>query len=70
MKYTTVTVSGVIISIGKTTGVRGYTETLLESFLPDEKEIDEKGEGWTDNWIKENNKRMTAICKFLNANKL
>ena len=57
MKYTTVKISGIITQIAKKTDVEGYTEGILEIFYPDEE---------AENWIEENNKRMTAICNFLN----
>lgn len=65
-KYTTVTISGIITGIALETDVKGYTEGVLEVFLPDE-DMPEKE---VSKWVKENNKRMKAICKFLNENKL
>lgn len=66
MKYITQSISGIITQIAKPTKIKGYTEGVIESFLPDE--------GLTPSqekeWIKENNKRMNAICKFLNDNNL
>ena len=63
--YTTVKISGIITQIA-TTEIKGYTIGVLEVFLP-EKEMKEKEE---KQWIKSNNKRMEAICKFLNENNL
>lgn len=67
MKYTTVKISNIIIQIAKQTEIKGYTEGILEVFLPDENIMTAKQE---KQWIKDNNKRMKAICKFLNDNDL
>lgn len=66
MAYQTFKAHGVIISIGATTDVPGYTKTVLESFLPSDEELKAWNEKKTNKWIKSNNKRMEAICKFLN----
>jgi hypothetical protein len=66
-KYTTVEVSGIITQIAKPTEVKGYTEGIIEVFLPDENSMTDKE---CNAWIKDNNKRMKAICKFLNENNL
>lgn len=39
----------------------------MEVFLPDENSLTD---GEANKWIRDNNKRMTAICKFLNENNL
>lgn len=66
-KYTTVKVSGIITQIAKTTDIKGYTEGVLEVFLPDEDKMTDKE---SRQWIKENNLRMEKICAFLNENDL
>lgn len=63
-KYITVKISGIIIQVAKATEVKGYTEGILEVFFPDPP-LKNPGK-----WIKENNTRMEAICKFLNDNNL
>lgn len=65
-KYTTVSISGIITQIAKPTKIDGYTEGVIEVFLPDDG-LTQKEE---KEWIKENNKRMEAICDFLNKNNL
>ena len=65
-KYVTVTVHKVIISIAKPTDIEGYTVGVLESFLPDDEELKKMSEKEIKKWVKENNSRMKAICKFLN----
>lgn len=65
-KYVTVEISGIITTIGKEIKPN-YTEGLIEVFLPDETKMTAKQE---QEWTKENNKRMKAICKFLNDNNL
>lgn len=65
-KYTTVEVGGIITQIATKTNIEGYTEGLLEVFIPDN--LVEKKE--TEKWIKENNIRMSKICKLLNDNNL
>jgi hypothetical protein len=69
-KYVTVEISGVINQIAKEPDVKGYTEGVLECFMPDGKEIRKLSKKQTALWIKENNNRMNAICKFLNENDL
>jgi len=66
-KYTTVKVSGIVIQVAKKTILEGYTEGLIEAFLPDETKMTDKE---INTWIKINNKRMLAICEFLNENDL
>jgi hypothetical protein len=66
-KYTTVEISGIVTQIAKVTDIKGYTEGILECFLPEENELTDEQ---TDKWVKDNNKRMRAICHFLNKNNL
>jgi hypothetical protein len=66
MKYTTVEISGIIMQVALKTDIKGYTEGVIEAFLP-ESGLSEKEERA---WIIKNNKRMKAICKFLNENNL
>lgn len=66
-KYVTVEVSNIIIQIAKPTDIPGYAEGIIEVFLPDETKMTEKEQA---DWEKANNKRMKAICKFLNENNL
>jgi hypothetical protein len=61
-KYITVKVHGIIMQVAMV--IEGsYTEGVIECFLPDENTLTEKEE---QEWIKQNNKRMAAICDFLN----
>jgi hypothetical protein len=73
-KYITVTTSNIITQIAipvevvEHGGIIGtYSKGIIEVFLPDDKEWTDKD---ADVWIKENNKRMKAICDFLNRNNL
>ena len=68
MKYTTVEISGVITQIALKTEIEGYTEGIIEIFFPDN--IEKWSNKKSNKWIAENNKRMNAICKFLNENNL
>ena len=65
-KYKLVTVSTIHLSISVEL-LPGYFENILETFLPDESNMSKKEE---KAWIKQNNKRMEAICQFLNENNL
>lgn len=67
MKYITSRVGNIITQIAKETDIVGYTEGIIEVFLPDETKMTNTE---CRKWIKENNKRMQAICKFLNENDL
>ncbi len=67
MKYTTVRVSNIITQIAEETDIIGYTKGVMEVFLPDTNDMTDKQ---VSLWIKQNNKRMRAICKFLNDNQL
>lgn len=66
-KYTIVSINSIIIQVALTTDVKGYTIGVIESMLPDENELTE---AQAKKWTLENNKRMKAICKFLNENNL
>lgn len=67
MKYVLSTIGGIHTQIAKPTEIEGYTEGVMEVFLPET-------EGWSESkinkWVAENNNRMEAICKFLNENEL
>ena len=62
-KYVTTKIGEIITRIAIETEVPGYTEGIMEVFLPDHERWSEKK---CNAWIKENNARMTAICNFLN----
>lgn len=64
MKYILIKFSSIIIQISKQTQINN-TEIILEATLPDIKNY-----MLQKRWIKESNKRMKAICKFLNENDL
>ena len=66
-KYITSEICGIITQIALRTEIAGYTEGVIESMLPD---TEKWKEGKIQLWIKENNRRMRAICKFLNKNNL
>ena len=65
-KYTTVTVSGVIIQVAETTKIKGYTKGVIESMLLTDKEMNGMTDRQINSWIRKNNKRMESICAFLN----
>ena len=66
-KYVTVEISGIVTQIAKELEP-GYTEGVIEIFFPDDDvKLTKKQQ---NAWIAENNKRMKAICKFLNENNL
>lgn len=65
-KYITVSISGIILSVSKTTEINGYTESVISCTLPDDG-LSSKEER---NWIAQNNYRMTKICQFMNENNL
>jgi hypothetical protein len=69
-KYITVSVSNIITQIAKETGIKGYTEGVIEVFFPDDSELEKWTEKETKEWERNNNKMMKAICKFLNENNL
>lgn len=66
-KYVSIKVSNIITQIAKETNIKGYTEGIIETFLPDAENMTAKEE---KRWIKQNNKRMQAICDFLNSKNL
>ncbi len=70
MKYTIVTTAGIHVQIAKETEIEGYTEGVMEIFFPDDEELKEWSDEQRDKWTAENNKRMEAICKFLNENNI
>ena len=67
MKYIVVYIGAIAIQIAVEKDIRGYTEGVLEAFLPE-------SEGWKSNqinrWTKQNNRRMEAICEMLNNKQL
>ena len=66
-KYVTVEIHGIITQIAKKLEP-GFTEGVIEIFFPDDDvKLTKKQQ---NAWIAENNKRMKAICKFLNENNL
>ena len=66
-KYVTVEIHGIVTQIAKKIAP-GYTEGVIEIFFPDDDvKLTKKQQ---NAWIAENNKRMKAICKFLNENNL
>jgi hypothetical protein len=69
-KYTPVKISGVVTQIARTTDTKGYTVGVIETFLPTDEELAKMTEKQQNAWVKENNKRMKAICDFLNENNL
>ena len=65
--YTTVEISGVIVRIAKRTNTDGYTVGVIESMLPSEEEMEEWTKSKIAEWTLDNNKRMIALCDFLNG---
>lgn len=63
MKYTTVKISGIIVSVARTTDLLGYTEGVIECFLPEAENMTGKE---IDAWTETNNKMMVDICALLN----
>lgn len=66
MKYIIIDIVGVFAAIGVKTDIEGYTINVLETVYPSDKELAEWNEKQSNEWIKTNNKRMQAICDFLN----
>lgn len=71
-KYICVSIGNIITQIAKQTETKNYTEGVLGSYLPDIDEVlpDKELKKEAKRWTKENNRRMIAICKFLNDNNL
>jgi len=69
-KYVTVVVSTIILQIAEETDIPGYTKGVIEAFLPDDEEVEKMSKKHEKAWIAANNKRMIAICNFLNENNL
>jgi len=69
-KYKIVKSGGLITQIVQETEIQGYTEGVLEIFLPDAEDLGKWTEKQIKKWNKENNIRMESICKFLNENNL
>jgi hypothetical protein len=69
-RYHIVLIGGIITQIATQTEVKGYTKGVIESFLPDDDELEKMSEQEEAGWIIENNRRMSAICQFLNDEKL
>lgn len=65
-KYKVEYIMGIANRISVSTDVDGYTIGVLEPFFPTAEEV----EDWTTKqhieWTKQNNKRLRAICNFLN----
>lgn len=71
MKYITVKVGKIINRIAKEVpGIPGYTEGVLEPFFPSDSDLDKMTKEEEAAWVRANNKRMSAICKFLNERDL
>jgi hypothetical protein len=71
MKYQLITVSGVHVSIGKQIGDNpNYTESIIDTVFPTDREIDTWSGKRLMAWQKHNNKRMLAIKDFLNNSNL
>jgi hypothetical protein len=66
-KYVLVTVSGIHIAIGRSMGISGYTESVLESVLPSDEELERMSDQDCESLIIKNNKMMQSVCKFLNS---
>lgn len=69
-QYVTVKTFDVITQIAEGSEIEGYTVGVLEIFFPDDSEINAWNKKEHKNWIESNNKRMTAICNFLNEKQL
>jgi hypothetical protein len=69
-KYILTTIAGIHTSIALTTDTSGYSIGVLEVFFPDEEEVKKWKAKDERKWISENNKRMEAICDFLNEKNL
>ena len=57
-----------VAKIALKTEIEGYTEGIIEILFPDN--IEEWNNKKSNKWIAENNKRMNAVCEFLNENNL
>jgi hypothetical protein len=75
MKYTVDYISGVATRIATRVDspiseFGKYTEGVLEPFFPTEDDLLDMSRREVREWTRANNKRLRAICKFLNKNKL
>jgi len=68
MKYKVIYITGIATQIGHSTEIKGYTVGVFYSHIPSNEEAEAMGNKACKEWIRENNKRMRAICKFLNEN--
>lgn len=69
-KYVVGEIAGVYTQIAEKTEIEGYTKGVLEILFPDDSELAKWNNKERKEWIDCNNKRMIAICKFLNENNL
>ena len=70
MNYYCEKIGNIINRISVKTEIDGYTEGIIEPFFPSRDELEQWNNKQHSAWIKVNNKRMEAICKFLNENEL
>ncbi|KAA9037127.1 hypothetical protein FW778_16995 [Ginsengibacter hankyongi] len=68
-KYVTIDVSGVIIVIAERIDNSGMTKAILKVAI-DPTEAAKFTKAQEEKWTSKNNKRMQAICKFMNENDL
>ena len=69
-KYTTVKIASIILQVVEKTELKGFTKAVLYSLLPDDEELAEWPATKVNHWVKDNNRRMKTICKFMNENNL
>jgi hypothetical protein len=69
MKYTVIYVSGVATRVAIPISP-GYSEGVIEPFFPSDEELLKMNRKQVREWTQKNNRRMRAICKFLNENNL
>lgn len=61
---------GVASRIATKTDAEGYTLGVLEPFFPSDEELLKWSRKEVREWTKTNNRRLKAVCKFLNENQL
>lgn len=70
IKYDTLKVAGVIVSICKSSKTKDFKEKVIDVFLPDYETLNALSRSEEKQWISENNNRMKQICDFMNENNL
>lgn len=67
--YVPIKINSIITAVGFEIQ-EGYYESIVETVYPSDEELDKFTKKDNKAWVTANNKRMTAICKLLNEQKL